>query len=182
MKKTIATFFLTLCVIHCQAEESFFKLFSGTANRQLAETVASYLDIPLNPATVSRFNDGEVRIQIQESVRDCDVFIVQSVCPTSQATVNDSLVELFLMIRAMKRASAERIHAVIPYYGYARQDRKTEGRVPISASDVAMLLEMAGADHVISVDLHCGQIQGFFPFCPSRQPLCFQSARPLFCE
>jgi ribose-phosphate pyrophosphokinase len=141
-------------------------LFSGSANRELAESVASYLGIDLGKAQVARFNDGEVRIQVQENVRNCDVFILQSTCVSEDATVNDNLMELYLMIRAMKRSSAKSVTAIIPYFGYARQDRKMIGRVPISASDVAMLLEVAGADHVMAVDLHCGQIQGFFHKTP----------------
>lgn len=143
-----------------------FKLFTGNANIELAEKVAQNLGVDLSQAKVSRFNDGEIRIQILENVRNCDVFILQSTCVSSGGTVNDNLMELYLMIRAMKRASAKSVTAVIPYYAYARQDRKTMGRVPISASDVAMLFELAGADHVISVDLHCGQIQGFFHEAP----------------
>lgn len=148
------------------AHNETIKLFSGSSNRPLAEAVAREMGMPLTPAKVERFNDGEIRIQVLESVRNCDVFILQSTCPAPHATVNDSLVELFLMIRTMKRASAKSVTAVIPYFGYARQDRKMVGRVPISASDVAMLLETAGADHVMAVDLHCGQIQGFFHEVP----------------
>lgn len=162
-----AILFLSLCTcrVHAIDEQPFFKLFSGSANPELAETVAAYLNVPLNQAKVGRFNDGEVRIEIKESVRNCDVYVLQPICPSLKSSINDSLIELYLMIRALKRSSAERIHAVIPYYGYARQDRQ-DGRVPISASDVAKLLEQAGADHVISVDLHCGQIQGFFHDIP----------------
>ncbi len=143
-----------------------FKLFTGNANIELAKKVAENLGVELSQAKVSRFNDGEIRIQILENVRNCDVFILQSTCVSSGGTVNDNLMELYLMIRAMKRSSAKSVTAVIPYYAYARQDRKTMGRVPISASDVAMLFELAGADHVIAVDLHCGQIQGFFHEAP----------------
>ncbi|MEN9655050.1 MAG: hypothetical protein RL235_1162 [Chlamydiota bacterium] len=143
-----------------------FVVFSGSGNRDLSEAIAGQLGIDLGRAIVGRFNDGEIRIQILENIRNRDVFIVQSVCLSEEASVNDNLMELFLMIRAMKRASAKSVTAVIPYYGYARQDRKTQGRVPISASDVAMMLETAGADHLISVDLHCGQIQGFFHQVP----------------
>jgi ribose-phosphate pyrophosphokinase len=142
------------------------KLFSGSGNLELTKAVADCLRIETGRAQVSRFNDGEICIQILENVRNCDVFILQSTCVSSQSTVNDNLMELFLMIRAMKRASAKSVTAVVPYFGYARQDRKMKGRVPISASDVAMLLELAGADHVMAVDLHCGQIQGFFHETP----------------
>ncbi len=142
------------------------KLFSGSANRELADAVAECLGTSASRATVSRFNDGEIRIQIHDNVRNCDVFLLQSTSVSSDSSVNDNLMELYLMIRAMKRASAKSVTAIVPYFGYARQDRKMTGRVPISASDVAMLLEVAGADHVVSVDLHCGQIQGFFHGTP----------------
>jgi ribose-phosphate pyrophosphokinase len=143
-----------------------FRLFSGSGNPQLAKEVARLLEIEVSQAIVDRFNDGEIHIQILDNVRNCDVFILQSTCMSSHSTVNDNLMELFLMIRAIKRSSAKSITAVIPYFGYARQDRKMQGRVPISASDVAMLMEMAGADHVMAIDLHCGQIQGFFHQTP----------------
>ena len=142
------------------------KLFSGSANTDLAKAVADYLEIDLSSASISRFNDGEVRIQILDNIRNCDIFVLQSTCIGAHGSVNDHLMELYLLIRAMKRASAKSVTAIIPYFGYARQDRKTKGRVPISASDTAMLLELAGADHVISIDLHCGQIQGFFHKAP----------------
>lgn len=142
------------------------KLFSGSANPQLTEAVARCLGIEVSPAKVARFNDGEINIQILENVRNCDVFILQSTCISENSTVNDNFMELCLMIRAMKRSSAKSVTALIPYFGYARQDRKTKGRVPISASDIAMLLEVAGADHVVAIDLHCGQIQGFFHETP----------------
>ncbi len=142
------------------------KLFSGSANSELTQSVADHLGTQVSQAHISRFNDGEIRIQILENVRNCDVFILQSTCISSQSTVNDNLMELYLLIRAMKRSSARSVTAIIPYFGYARQDRKMMGRVPISASDVAMLLEVAGADHVVAVDLHCGQIQGFFHETP----------------
>jgi ribose-phosphate pyrophosphokinase len=134
------------------------KLFTGNANRPLAEEIAQYLHIPLGDAEVSRFSDGEVFVQINENVRGTDVFIVQPTCPP----VNDSLMELLIMIDAFKRSSAHRITAVLPYYGYARQDRKVQGRMPISAKLVADLLEAAGVDRVLALDLHAGQIQGFF--------------------
>jgi len=142
------------------------KLFSGSANPELSQAVSECLGIEVSQATVARFNDGEINIQILENVRNCDVFILQSTCISSESTVNDNYMELYLMIRAMKRSSAKSVTAIIPYFGYARQDRKTKGRVPISASDIAMLLEVAGADHVMAVDLHCGQIQGFFHETP----------------
>ncbi len=134
------------------------KLFTGNANRELAEEIAKYLRLPISDAEVSRFSDGEVFMRVNENVRGADVFIVQPTCPP----VNDSLMELLIMTDALKRASAHRITAVLPYYGYARQDRKDQPRVPISAKLVADLLEAAGIDRVLALDLHAGQIQGFF--------------------
>lgn len=142
------------------------KLFSGSANPALTKEVAEALQIEVSPAVIGRFNDGEIRIRIMENIRNCDVFILQSLCIGEHSTVNDNLMELYLMIRGMKRGSAKSVTAVIPYYAYARQDRKKTDTVPISASDVAMLLELAGADRVIAIDLHCGQIQGFFHKAP----------------
>ena len=141
-------------------------LFSGNANIPLAQEIADYLEVPLGECAVSKFNDGEIAIQIKESVRNKDVFILQSNCPSSTQSINDNLMELFLLVRTVKRASANSITAIIPYYGYARQDRKTHSRVPISAADVALMLETAGVDRVVTVDLHCGQIQGFFQYAP----------------
>lgn len=158
--------FLLLPSLLSAYDQAPYHLFSGTSNPHLAERVAEYLGVELSPIQISRFNDGEIRIKIDQNVRNSHVFLLQSTCTTDNLNVNDSLIELFLMIRAMKRASVKQVTAIIPYYGYARQDRKTESRVPISASDIAMLLEHAGADHVISVDLHCGQIQGFFHKAP----------------
>jgi ribose-phosphate pyrophosphokinase len=134
------------------------KLFSGNANRPLADEIAQYLRVPLADAEVTRFSDGEVFVQVNENVRGADVFVVQPTCPP----VNDTLMELLIMTDALKRASAHRITAVLPYYGYARQDRKVQPRVPISAKLVADLLEAAGVDRVLALDLHAGQIQGFF--------------------
>ncbi len=134
------------------------KLFSGNANRPLAEEIGQHLRLKLGDADVSRFSDGEVYVQINENVRGEDVFIVQPTCPP----VNDALMELLVMIDAFKRASARRITAVLPYYGYGRQDRKAQPRVPISAKLVADLITAAGATRVLAVDLHAGQIQGFF--------------------
>jgi len=141
-------------------------LFTGNANPELAQKLANYLQIPLGAATVNTFNDGEIQIHIHESVRGKDIFIVQSSCRNSIQGVNDNLMELYLLIRTMKRASANRITVVIPYYGYARQDRRTTSRVPISAADIALMLEIAGVDRIITIDLHCGQIQGFFRDIP----------------
>ncbi len=134
------------------------KLFSGNANRGLVEEIGQYLRLPIADAEVSRFSDGEIFVQINENVRGADVFVVQ---PTSPP-VNDTLMELLIMIDALKRASARRITAVLPYYGYGRQDRKVQPRVPITAKLVADLLTAAGVDRVLALDLHAGQIQGFF--------------------
>ena len=134
------------------------KLFSGNANRPLAEEIAKTLQLPLGDADVSRFSDGEVYVQINENVRGEDVFVIQPTCPP----VNDHLMELLVMIDAFKRASARRITAVLPYYGYGRQDRKVQPRVPITAKLVADLITAAGAHRVLAIDLHAGQIQGFF--------------------
>ncbi len=133
-------------------------LFTGNANPRLAEKISRYLEKPLGGAKVKTFSDGEVQIEIDENVRLKDVFIIQSTC----RPVNDSLIELLLMIDAVSRSSAFRITAVMPYYGYARQDKKVAPRVPISAKLVADLLTTAGADRIITMDLHAGQIQGFF--------------------
>ncbi len=134
------------------------KLFSGNANRGLAEEIGQYLRVPIADASVDRFSDGEVFVQINENVRGADVFLIQPTCPP----VNDNLMELLVMIDALKRASAGRITAVLPYYGYGRQDRKAQPRVPITAKLVADLLTSAGVDRVLALDLHAGQIQGFF--------------------
>jgi ribose-phosphate pyrophosphokinase len=135
-----------------------FKVFSGTANPALTQAICENLDCPMGAAMIKKFADGETHLQIQENVRGADVFVVQPTC----SPVDTHLVELLLMLDAFKRASAERITAVIPYYGYARQDRKDRPRMPISAKLVAGLLETAGANRVLAVDLHAAQIQGFF--------------------
>jgi len=134
------------------------KLFSGNANRPLAEEIAQHLRMRLGDADVSRFSDGEVYVQINENVRGQDVFVIQPTCPP----VNDTLMELLVMMDAFKRASARRITAVLPYYGYGRQDRKVMPRVPITAKLVADLITAAGCHRLLAVDLHAGQIQGFF--------------------
>ncbi|SFS05594.1 ribose-phosphate pyrophosphokinase [Sphingomonas jatrophae] len=134
------------------------KLMSGNANMPLAREIASYLEVPLTQASVRRFADEEIFVEIQENVRGEDVFVLQS----TGFPANDNLMELLICIDALKRASAKRITAVIPYFGYARQDRKPGPRTPISAKLVANLITVAGADRVLSVDLHAGQIQGFF--------------------
>lgn len=135
-----------------------FKVFSGTANRALTEEICEALDCPVGNAMIRRFADGETHLQIQENVRGADVFVVQPTC----TPVDHHLMELLLMIDAFKRASAERITPVLPYYGYARQDRKDRPRMPISAKLVASLIERAGASRVLALDLHAAQIQGFF--------------------
>src|SRR3954451_23374119 len=134
------------------------KLLAGNSNRTLAQAVAAHLDLPLTKAQVKRFADNEIWVTIDENVRGEDVFVLQS---TSYPT-NDNLMELLICIDALKRASAKRITAVRPSFGYARQDRKTGGRTPISAKLVANLITRAGADRVLTMDLHSGQIQGFF--------------------
>jgi len=134
------------------------KIFSGNANLALAQEICLYLGQGLGEATVSSFSDGEIRVKIDENVRGADVFVVQSCCQP----VNDSLMELLIIVDALKRSSANRITAVIPYFGYARQDRKDQPRVPITAKLVADLITTAGADRVLTMDLHAGQIQGFF--------------------
>jgi len=134
------------------------KLISGNGNLPLAQAIASYVELPLTKASVRRFADEEVFVEVHENVRGEDVFVIQS---TSYPT-NDNLMELLIMIDALKRASAKRITAVMPYFGYARQDRKSGSRTPISAKLVANLITVAGANRVLSVDLHAGQIQGFF--------------------
>ncbi len=137
-----------------------YKVFSGTANEEFSKSVAKYLSIPLSEATIKRFSDGEINIQISESVRGRDVFIIQSTC----APANANLMELLIMTDALKRSSANSITAIIPYFGYARQDRKAAPRVPISAKLVANLIETAGIDRVVTLDLHAGQIQVFLIF------------------
>jgi ribose-phosphate pyrophosphokinase len=134
------------------------KVFSGNAHPALAREICGYLGVPLGAAHVGRFPDGEVRVQIQENVRGMDVFVIQPTC----FPVNENLMELLIMLDAMRRASAQRITAVMPYYAYARQDRKDRPRVPISSKLVADLLTSAGASRVLTLDLHAGQIQGYF--------------------
>ena len=131
---------------------------SGNANPELAKEICRELHVPLADSFVGRFSEGEIRIKINENVRGKDVFVIQPTCPPT----NDNLMELLIMLDALRRASARRITAVIPYYGYARQDRKDQPRVPISAKLVANLITTAGADRVLTMDLHAGQIQGFF--------------------
>jgi len=136
---------------------NILKIFSGTANRPLAEKIVQYLHIPIGDVDINKFSDGEIFIKYNENIRGTDVFIVQPTCPPS-----DNLMELLLMIDAACRASAERITAVIPYFGYARQDRKDQPRVALSAKLVANLISVAGANRVLAMDLHSASIQGFF--------------------
>jgi ribose-phosphate pyrophosphokinase len=135
-----------------------YRLFAGNSNRRLAQAVAEVLERPLADAKVGRFSDGEIQVEIGENVRGMDAYIIQSTC----CDANTNLMELLIMIDALKRASTGSICAVIPYYGYARQDRKAASRVPITAKLVADLIEAAGATRVVSMDMHAGQIQGFF--------------------
>ncbi|WP_048601128.1 ribose-phosphate diphosphokinase [Rubeoparvulum massiliense] len=134
------------------------KVFTGNANPGLAAAIAEHIGVPLGQADVTHFSDGEIQVKLNESVRGCDVYVIQ---PTSYP-VNENLMELLVMLDALKRASAKGINVVIPYYGYARQDRKARARDPITARLVANLIETAGADRIITMDLHATQIQGFF--------------------
>ncbi|MEX2026328.1 MAG: ribose-phosphate pyrophosphokinase, partial [Pirellulaceae bacterium] len=134
------------------------KIFSGTANLDLARRITEYLGVPLAEVSLSQFPDGEISCKIDEDVRGRDVFLIQPTCPP----VNENIMQLLIMIDSCKRASADRITPVIPYFGYARQDRKDEGRVPITAKLIANLITRAGADRVLAMDLHAAQIQGFF--------------------
>ena len=133
-------------------------IITGNANPKLAQEICQYLKMPLGDTLVTTFSEGEVRVKINENVRGKDVFIVQPTCPP----VNNNLMELLILVDALRRASAKRITAVLPYFGYARQDRKDQPRVPITAKLVANLITTAGADRILTVDLHAGQIQGFF--------------------
>src|SRR6187431_324967 len=134
------------------------KIFSGKANKPLSTQICEYLGVPLGDVSLGNFPDGETSCKINEDIRGRDVYLIQPTCPP----VNDNLFQLLVMIDSCKRASAERITAVVPYFGYARQDRKDEGRVPITAKLVANLITRAGADRVLTMDLHAPQIQGFF--------------------
>ena len=149
------------------------KIFAGNSNESLAKSIASKIGLKLGQASVGKFSDGETNIDIAEPVRGADVFLIQS----TSRPVNDHLVELLILIDAMKRASANRITAVIPYFGYARQDRKAKRRDPISAKLVANMLTCAGADRILTMDLHAGQIQGFFDI-----PLDHLTAVPLLSD
>jgi ribose-phosphate pyrophosphokinase len=141
-------------ITHCKN----IKIFTGNADPTLAKEIADIVGVSVGSSSVGRFSDGEISVNIEESVRGADVFVVQSTC----APVNENLMELLIMIDAFKRASAERVTAVIPYYGYARQDRKVKARDPITAKLVANIISSAGADRVLTMDLHASQIQGYF--------------------
>jgi ribose-phosphate pyrophosphokinase len=154
-----------------QADAEQLKVFTGRANPQLAQKVCDYLQIPLGRGRTELFPDGELIVKVDEDVRGRDCFIIQ---PTSHP-VNAHLMELMIWIDCLRRASAERVTAVIPYFGYARQDRKDEGRTPITAKLVANLIERAGADRVVAVDLHAAQVQGFFDI-----PVDHLNAGPVF--
>lgn len=147
------------------------KLISGNSNKKLSDDISAYLDVPLTQATIKNFSDNEIFVEIMENVRGKDTFFIQS----TSSPCNDNLMELLIAIDALKRGSARRITAVIPYFGYARQDRKTGGRTPISAKLVANLITAAGADRVLTLELHAGQIQGFFDI-----PVDNLSAAPVF--
>ena len=156
------------------ANEDKFRIFTGNANPDLAREIAAYLGTTVGDAVINRFNNGEVQVMINESVRGKDIFIVQ---PTCGPAVNDNLMELLIMADAFKRASATHITAVIPFYGYARQDRKARGREPITAKLVADLLTSAGITRVVTIDLHAAQIQGFF-----NVPLDHMPAAPVLAD
>lgn len=135
-----------------------YKIFSGTANLEFSKKISKYLSLPLSEATIKRFSDGEINVQIRESVRGKDVFVIQPTC----APANVNLMELLIVSDALRRSSANSITAVVPYFGYARQDRKAAPRVPITAKLVANMMQTAGVNRVVTMDLHAGQIQGFF--------------------
>lgn len=138
------------------------KIFSGTSNKNLTQKVCEYLDKKVSDANISKFSDGEIKIVINENVRKMDCFIIQSTGPSESGSPNDNYMELFILIDALKRGSANSVTVVMPYYGYERQDRKDYSRAPISARVIATFLESLGVDRVITFDLHAGQIQGFF--------------------
>lgn len=146
------------------AKEGYrIRLISGTANHELADDIAEWLGVTLEKSDIKRFADGEINIHIHENVRGADVFVIQPLCPPN---VNDAIMELLLLIHTLRLSSAKRVTAIVPYYAYGRQDRKVKPRVPISASVVAQLIEAMNPSRVVTVDLHCGQIQGFFHNTP----------------
>ena len=159
------------------ADEDTLRIFSGNANPALADKIAHHLGRPLGKIHCTRFADGEIRVKIEESARGMDVFIVQPTC----APVNDSLMELLIMVDAFRRASAKRITLVMPYYGYSRQDKKIKPREPVTARLVADMITAAGAHRVLAVDLHAGQIQGFFQL-PLDHLYAGPAARRLLCR
>jgi ribose-phosphate pyrophosphokinase len=166
--RIISKVFFVLIILlssNCYAADDYM-LIAGNSNPELAKALAKELHVKLSEATVERFNDGEINIRLHENVRNKRVYIIQSTAKSANASINDNMMELYLLARTLKRSSAKEIIAIIPYYGYARQDRKTAPRVPISASDVAMLIEKSGIDRVVAIDLHAGQIQGFFHDIP----------------
>ena len=145
-----------------------YKVFAGTSNLEFAKKVAKYLSLPLSGAEIKTFSDGEISVQVSESVRGQDVFIIQSTC----SPANGNLMELLILTDALRRSSASTITAIMPYFGYARQDRKAAPRVPITAKLVANMLQTAGVDRVVTIDLHAGKIQGFFLWkIQIRQPV-----------
>lgn len=155
-----------VCLTSNNINAKDFVIFGGNSSLPLATSVADILHTNLGRADISKFSDGEISIKIKESVRNKHIYIIQSISKSDQGSVNDNLMELYLLIRTLKRSSASSITAIIPYYGYARQDRTMESRVPISAADVAVLLENSGLDRMVAIDLHAGQIQGFFHSVP----------------
>lgn len=164
--KVFLMFFFLLTLVNAQGGREKYLVFTGTANPALAQKIANLLGVPLGKLEIRRFNDGEILPQFKESIRHRHIFIVQPLCKTDGSSINDSIIELKLILDAAKRASAKSVTAVVPYYGYGRQDRKSGGRVPVSAETVAMILRKSGADRVMSVDFHCEQIQGFFRNLP----------------
>ena len=155
------------------SDREHLKIFAGTSGRDIAREMCEHLDLPMGEATISKFTDGECFVKLEEDVRGRDCYVVLSTCQP----VNDNLMELLVFIDCLRRASAKRITAVIPYLGYARQDRKDEGRVPITAKLVANLITSAGANRVLCMDLHAAQIQGFFDI-----PVDHLTAGPVFLE
>ncbi|MEM9296586.1 MAG: ribose-phosphate diphosphokinase, partial [Planctomycetota bacterium] len=164
-----------------KADRDVLKVFAGRASRELAERVARYLELPMGQGKVELFPDGEILVKIEEDVRGRDCFVIQS----THHPVNAHWMELLIWIDCLRRASAQRITAVIPYFGYARQDRKDEGRTPITAKLVANLIAAAGADRVVAMDLHAAQIQGFFDIpvdALSASPVLYESFEKLKAE
>ena len=166
LTKIVSIIFLYMISTILCADDTQYYIFTGSSNRKLAEDVAHNLRVPLGNAKVDRYKDGEINIKIYDNVKNKNVIIIQSMCKSVNASVNDSIMELYLMARTMKRAAAKSITAIIPYFGYARQDRKRFTGTPISASDLAMMLEVSGIDRIAAIDIHAEQIQGFFHNVP----------------